>query len=520
MDTTSSTMTNETDMSEGHPRRWVVLWIMCLSLVLVVVSVSSLNVAIPAIQRSLEATGSELQWIIDSYALAFAGLLLPAGALGDRYGRRGALLFGLAIFAVASIGGLFSSSPEQLIGWRALTGAGAAFIMPATLSIVTTVFPRSERGRAIAIWAGFAGAGGAVGLIMSGLLLERFWWGSILLINVPIVIALAIGTLTLVPSSRDESEASLDPTGAVLSIVGLAALVFAIIEGPEAGWTDPLTLTAVVVAVVAVGLFLVWELRITNPMLDPRFFKDRQFSLGSLTITLAFFGIFGMFFVVTQYFQFVQGLSPLQAGVRILPYALVLLVAAPRSARVVERLGGRVVVVIGSVAAAVGFGLLALSDPSTPYLQTAVALVVVAAGVGFLMPPSTSAIVTSLPADKAGVGSAVNDLTREVGGLIGIAVVGSLVALGYRSSVSEVTADLPDDVVHAAEDSIGGLQTVAADLPAEAAGQLLDAGADAFTHGMRWGMGAAAGTMLVSAVLVAILLPRGTTSTRSQGEGS
>ena len=277
---------------EGHPDRWTILWILCGSLVLVVVSVSSLNVAIPPIQRSLNATGSELQWIIDSYALVFAGLLLPAGALGDRYGRREALLGGLFIFMVASVGGMTSDSASQLIAWRGLMGAGAALTMPATLSIVATVFGPAERSKAIAIWAGFAGAGGVVGLISSGLLLRAFWWGSVFAVNIPIVIVMIIAVVLIVPSSRDPEATPLDPVGAVLSIVGLISLVFGIIEGPEQGWMAGPTLAAFTVAIVGLGSFIVWELRTEHPMLDPRYFTDRRFSLGSLTITVAFFGIF------------------------------------------------------------------------------------------------------------------------------------------------------------------------------------------------------------------------------------
>jgi EmrB/QacA subfamily drug resistance transporter len=503
----------------GHPQRWTVLWIMCLSLVLVVVSVSSLNVAIPAIQRSLEASGSQLQWIVDSYALVFAGLLLPAGALGDRYGRRGALLFGLGVFAAASLGGVFADSPEQLIAWRALMGAGAAFIMPATLSIVATVFPPQERGRAIAIWAGFAGAGGAIGLISSGLLLERFWWGSVLLINVPLIAAMVVAIVAVVPTSRDETESPLDPVGSALSIVGLVALVYAIIEGPEVGWTSGETVGAIALAVAMLGAFVLWELRSPAPMLDPRFFRHREFSLGALTISLAFFGLFGMFFVLTQFFQFVQGHSPLAAGARILPYALVLLIVAPRSAPLADRFGARLVIGGGLTVASAGFAILAFSRPDTPYAVTGLALVIVALGVGLLMPPSTTAIVSSLPPDKAGVGSAVNDLTREVGGLIGIAVVGTLVSVGYRGSLGGATDVLAPGPREAATDSIGALLTVAAALPSDVAGPLIDRAGSAFSDGVRAGMAASAAAMAAAAILVMVLYPRVASTAEPEHEG-
>ncbi|MEL7210141.1 MAG: MFS transporter, partial [Actinomycetota bacterium] len=276
-------MNNETAVQadptpdQGHPRRWSILAILCGSLVLVVVSVSSLNVAIPPIQRSLGASGSELQWIIDAYALVFAGLLLPAGALGDRYGRREALIAGLVVFAVASLGGMVADTPTQLILWRGVMGAGAALIMPSTLSIVATVFSPAEQPRAIAIWAGFAGAGGVIGLVSSGLLLRSWWWGSVFAINLPIVALMLVAVILVVPTSKDPDGTRLDPVGAVLSIIALGAFVFGVIEGPEKGWTSPITVTAFVVAAVGLALFVRWELRSPHPMLDPRYFLDRRF---------------------------------------------------------------------------------------------------------------------------------------------------------------------------------------------------------------------------------------------------
>ncbi|MGI9624713.1 MAG: MFS transporter [Acidimicrobiales bacterium] len=488
--------------SLGHPGRWNVLWILCGSLVLVVVSVSSLNVAIPEIQRSLDASGSELQWIIDSYALVFAGLLLPAGAIGDRYGRREALVGGLMLFGVAAVGGMMSSSPAELIVWRGLMGAGAAFIMPATLSIVASVFPPAERPRAIAIWAGFAGAGGVVGLLSSGLLLRSFWWGSIFAVNMPLVALMLIAVVLFVPTSRDPEATPLDPVGSVLSIVGLVALVFGIIEGPEKGWTGGLTLGAFGIAALSLTLFVLWELRSPHPMLDPRFFRKRRFSLGSLSITAAFFGIFGMFFVLTQFLQFVQGFDALEAGVRILPYAVVLLFVSPRAAVLTERFGERVVIVGGSVLGAGGFVVLSQLRPDTSYGVVLVGLVLVAVGTGLLMPPATTALVASLPEAKAGVGSAMNDTTREVGGAIGIAVGGALLSVGYRNGLGDVTSQLSPEANEAAEDSLGGLLSVA-DSP-----ELVAAGHEAFSDGMRLALLAAAALLALAAGTIAVLYPR------------
>ena len=491
----------------GHPRKWWILSILCGSLVLIVVSVSSLNVAIPSIQRALGASGSDLQWIIDAYALVFAGLLLPAGAIGDRYGRKGALLTGLAVFGAASLASVFVAAPLPLIAMRAVMGGAAALIMPATLSILTVVFPPQERAKAIAIWAGFAGAGGAIGIISSGLLLEQFWWGSIFFVNIPIVLVMLAAVGSVVPTSRDEDHVPLDPIGSLASIVGLVALVYTIIEGPGAGWTDAVTLGAFTVAVAALVFFVRWELHTPTPMLDPRFFKNRFFAVGSLTITLVFMGLFGMFFLITQYFQFVQGVSPLGAGVRMLPVAVTLLVTAPMGPSVVARFGARNVMTVGIGSAALGFVAIALAGPATSYVWIAVALVLVGGGMAMLMPPATTAIVTSLPTNKAGVGSAVNDTTREVGGAIGIALMGSLLAIGYRSSLDGALDALPEPAREVAADSIGGLLQAISDVSPDVAASVAAAGADAFSNGMQLAMFAAAGVLAVTGVLIYRLYP-------------
>src|SRR5215471_14593312 len=307
---------------EVHQRRWFLLGVLCLSLVMVVMAVSSLNVALPTLQGQLGASATMIQWIVDSYALVFAGLLLTAGALGDRFGRKRALLFGLALFGAGSlISGLAGSADIVIVG-RAVQGAGAAFVMPATLSLITAIFPPEERQRAIAIWVGFAGAGGAIGPIVSGALLDHFWWGSAFLINVPVVVVTALAVAVFSPNSRDESATPLDPRGAVLSLVGLSALLFGIIEGPERGWTDGLVLAAFVTAAVLLVTFVRWEQAAPHPMLPLSFFSDRRFSVGSAVITTIFFLMFGWFFLFSLYLQFGRGYSPLAAGLATLPFAV------------------------------------------------------------------------------------------------------------------------------------------------------------------------------------------------------
>jgi EmrB/QacA subfamily drug resistance transporter len=473
-----------------YHRRWLILGTLCISLVMIVVAVSSLNVAIPSIQESLGASGTELQWIIDAYALVFAGALLPAGALGDRFGRKGALQFGLIVFGFAVLVASFADDPAQLIAARTVMGLGAAFIMPSTLSIVMNSFPFHERPKAIAMWAAFAGVGGALGPISSGLLLEHFWWGSVFFLNVPLVLLLLALSVPIVPTSKDPDGHPLDPIGALLAVGGLVSLVFGVIEGPEQGWVDPLTIGAFVAAVVLLVGFVRYELRQDNPMLDPRLFKLPGFGAGAATITLAFFSLFGMFFLLTQYLQFVKGYSPLAAGVRVLPNAAALMVVAPRAPKLVERFGVRRVLRTGFLLTAVGFAMLATAGRSTPIVLIIVALVCTGSGMAMVMPGASQHIVGSLPLSKAGVGSAVNDVTREVGGALGIAVLGSIVATAYRGS--DFTDVIPNtEAREVARESVGqavGVVQRALDggfIDRAEAQQLLAAAGDAFADGTR-----------------------------------
>jgi EmrB/QacA subfamily drug resistance transporter len=425
---------------EGHhyERRWWTLGVLCLSLLTIVVANASLNVALPTLARSLHADASSLQWIVDAYALVFAGLLLTAGSLGDRYGRRGALNVGLIIFGTASGLATLADSPGQLIAARATMGVGAALVMPATLSILAHVFPPEERRHAIAIWAGFAGVGLALGGVISGWLLEHLWWGSIFLLNVFVVTVALVAGAFLVPRAADDHEPGLDPVGALLSIVGLGSLIYAIIEAPTHGWLAANTLLAFGFAVAILVGFGSWELHAVEPMLDLRFFANPQFTAATTSITLMFFASFGMIFVLTQYLQLVLGLSPLASGVRLLPWAATLMVVAPRSSRLVGRFGYRVVVSSGLLVAGGGLALLAGNGVHANEALLALSMVVTAGGVGLVSAPSTGAIIASLPLNKAGVGSAVNDTTRELGGALGVAVVGSVLASIYRGGLPTV----------------------------------------------------------------------------------
>jgi EmrB/QacA subfamily drug resistance transporter len=495
--------------SHGDPRRWLVLPVMCLSLLLIVMDNTIVNVAIPTLQADLGATTSQLQWVVDSYILVFAGLLLTMGSLGDRFGRRGALALGLAIMGAASAASAFATSAGHLITTRAIMGVGAALIMPATLSIITNVFTdRRERAQAIAIWAATAGMAIAIGPVTGGWLLEHFWWGSVFLVNVPVVVvALVLGQL-LVPTSRDPAAPRVDLVGAALSIVALVALVWAIIEGPH-GWTDPAVLGAFAVAAVVSGVFVVWERRMTQPMLDISFFADPRFSAASGALMLTFFAMMGSLFLLTQFLQSVLGYSALETGVRLLPMAAVQMVLAPLSAKIVERIGSKIVVASGLVIAAGGLLLLSRLAPGATYGQIVVALMVLAAGLALVMPPATESIMGSLPPAKAGVGSAVNDTARQVGAALGVAVLGSIMSSTYRPRVSDAIAGrgVPADVGEAITDQIGAAMSVAERLGGAPGRALADVASTGFADGMGRAFVVGAAALLLGAVMTALFLP-------------
>jgi len=438
-----------------YERRWWTLGVLCISLVMIVMANASLNVALPTLADDLHASSSSLQWIVDAYSLVFAGLLLTAGSLGDRYGRRLALNGGLIVFGAASLFAVLSNSSTAVIGARAVMGVGAAFVMPATLSILAHVFPPNERPRAIAIWAGFAGFGVAMGGVVSGALLEHFWWGSIFLINVFVVVVALVAGFFLIPKSREKIHAPLDPLGALLSIAGLSALVYGIIEAPDNGWLSAQTLGTFAIAIAILSAFVWWQWKAKEPMLDLRFFRNPRFTAATTAITLVFFAMFGTYFIFTQYLQFVHGYDPLSAGIRMVPWALAYIVSATQSAKLVERFGQRLVVSSGLVIGGAGLATVALTSSLTAsYWWFALGIVIEALGMGITTAPSTGAIMQSLPLHKAGVGSAVNDTTRELGGALGVAVLGSLVASHFRSSFGSAIAGLPAKATHSLAEAL------------------------------------------------------------------
>jgi MFS transporter, DHA2 family, integral membrane protein len=391
---------------------------------------------------------------------------------------------------------------------RAVMGIGAAFVMPATLSIVTSVFPPVERPKAIATWAGFAGAGGALGPLLGGFMVEHFGWSAVFLVNLPLVVITIVLVSLRVPTSRDETERRLDVTGAVISVVALGALLFGIIQGPDEGWGSPVVLGSFALAVVAGVVFVLWELRVDEPMLDPRFFRIPAFRAGSGVITSLFFGMFGMFFLISQYLQFVKGYSPLMAGTATLPSAFTLILVTPRSPTFVRLWGARRVVVLGMLLVSAGFGLFTLLGPNTPYVVVAIGLVIIATGMGFAMAPASTAIVSSLPLSKAGVASAVNDVTREVGGALGIAVLGTVLTSRFTSLMDgRIPAAAPDTVRTGARSSISAAIAIADKVPPQFADALRDGARASFTDAMNTAFVISAVLLFVMALVASRAVP-------------
>ncbi len=496
-----------------YARRKVILGVLCLSLVLVVAAVSSVNTAIPSIRAQLLPTDSQLLWIVDLYAVVFAGLLLPAGALGDKFGRRGALQIGLAVFGLASVLSSQAGSPTALLLFRGLMGVGAALIMPSTLSLLTSVFPPQERAGAIAVWTGFAGAGGVIGTLMGGLMLNSFWWGSVFFISVPITVLALILVTVLCPSSREHKARRLDPVGSVLSVIGFAALLYGIIEGPEKGWGSIHSVGAFMLAIIGLVGFVMWERRVAEPMLNMKFFAIRRFGIGSLGVTFVFLAMFAMFFLMAQYLQSVRGYSPLRSGFATLPFAIAMIALSPRGPSLGQKFGTKRVVTAGFLIMPIALLLLSFISDGTPYWYIALCLVVMAVGPALCIPTLSSGIVLSLPLDQAGVGSAVNDTTREVGGAIGIAVLGTILSSHYRDGVKQALSQLPPEaapIADATRRGVGILASIvqtapndpqlAAQLP-ELQG-LLEVARHEFVGGMQVGFRVAAVLLAVVAVAV------------------
>ena len=489
-------------------RPGAVLAVMCLAVFAVNVDTTIVNVTLPTLVAELGATTRDLQWIVDSYLLVFAALVLAGGSLSDRLGRRAVLVAGLVVFGLGNAVAAFADTPGQLIAARAFTGIGAAAVFPTTLSILTQVFrERAARARAIGLWGASTGLAVAFGPITGGALLEGFWWGSTFLVKLPIAL-LAIGlVLALVPESRDPAAPRLDVPGLVLSALALGALVTTIIEAPKHGWSSPVTLLGLTAAAVLLVAFVRRERTTAEPMLDLRLFADRRFTAAALAITVAFFALFGFIFLITQYFQFLRGYSPLETGLRILPVALCVAVGSVAGTLLVVRLGNKLVVTTGLLCLAVAYAWVSTASGATSYAELAGQMVFLGLGMGLTSAPATESIMGAVQTDKAGIGSAVNDATREVGGTLGVAVIGSVFASLYADAVDSAVAGVPAEAARQAEDSVGAALAVAARLP-EGPGAALRTAAEAgFFDGLQAGCLVAAGVALAGAVVAALALP-------------
>ena len=485
-------------MVDRNPRRWLILGVLCLSLLVVVVDNMVLNIAIPSLIRDLGASTAQIQWIIDAYILVFAGLLLTAGSLSDRHGRRRGLVIGLIVFGGASVLATLCRTPEQLIAVRGLMGVGAAFLMPGTLSILTTVFAEDERKKAIAIWSSVLMLGALGGPSLGGLLLEHFWWGSIFLLNVPIAV-LGIGAaLAIIPESRGAASRP-DLLGALLSMIGMTALVWGVINSAQHGWNAPSTLGGFAVAVAGLGAFAWWERRVAEPMLPLTLFRNRNFAGASLSIVLLSFSAGGVLLALTQYLQFVLGYEPLRAGAAFIPMLVTAMVFNGVGVVIDKRFGTRTALAAGLLLMSAGFVVLASLSPGDGYPKLALALVVLGMGSGTAGPAAYGTLMSALPPERVGVGSAVNDTVQQVGTALSVAVLGSVLTATYRAA-------MPADVAAQARDSIGDALGIAA---ATGDAALVRVAQDSFVSAIAsTSLIGVVGGILAAVVAVAVLRPK------------
>ena len=498
-------------MKTRTDRRWWILAVLCLSVLLVVVDNTIVNVALPTISKDLHASTEALQWIVDGYTLTFAGLLLVGGNLGDRLGRRRVLQLGLALFGLTSVGAALAHTSAELIAARAAMGVAAALIYPATLALLNNVFtvPR-ERATAIGIWSAVSGLAVAIGPVSGGALLQHFSWSSVFYVNVPLVVVALVAGRLLLPESRDPRAGRFDPLGALLSVAGITLLTWSIIEAPRHGWGSAATVGGIGGALFILAVFGWWQTRRPDPMLDVRLFRNPRFSAASGAIALAFFGLFGFIFMITQYFQVVRGYDPLGAGLATLPFAVVTAAFSPAAIAVMKRVGTKVVVAFGLALMSSGFVVAASTAAGSPYWgKVVIAMSLMAAGLAFTTGPATEAIMGALPRDKAGAGSAVNDTTREVGGTLGVAIIGSVLNSGYGSHVVTALTGLgaPTAVAHEAGQSVVAGVITAAHFPAALQPAAADAVRQAFMTGIHQGSLVAAGVTAVATIAALAFLP-------------
>ncbi|HEU4758613.1 MAG TPA: MFS transporter [Dehalococcoidia bacterium] len=492
--------------SRAYKLRWVTLGVLSLSLLLIEVDMTIVNVALPTIQKEFGASGSAVQWVVDSYVLVFAGLLLFMGSVGDRFGRKKALQGGLVLFAVASAAAAQAGSAEQLIGTRAVMGVAAALIMPATLAIIIDVFPRDEQLKAISAWSGAAILGVPGGPILGGWLLTQFYWGSVFYVAVPVAVVALVAGLALVPESRDPAPARLDRMGALLSVAMLSTVVYGIIEAPERGLLAAEVLGALTASAALGTAFMLHELRTDEPLLNVRLFLDRALSVSYLAIVLTFGSMVGMLFLLTQYLQFAEGYSPLQSGLRTVPIAAGFVAGAALADNMVKRYGVRSVMTAGLLLVAAAFAGISQAMGDAPYVALGAGLFGVGFALSFVMTPATASVMSAVPGRNVGVGSALNDTGRQVGAALGVALLGSLTKALYSSQVS-VPSGLPSGMAEPAKNSVGGASIVAEVLGGSIGDALRSAASAAFADAAAVAMIAVTVVALVTAAVVVHVMP-------------
>jgi len=504
---------NRSILSEkpGYSTRWIGLAFLSVCVVVIAIDNTVLNVALPSLSRALNANASDLQWIVDAYVLVFAALLLTTGTLSDRFGRKRLLLLGLVVFAIGSLAAALANSTITLMAARAFTGIGAAMMLPSTLSLITTTFVDDERLQAFSIWASIFSLGFAVGPIVGGFLLEHGSWQLVFFINLPVIAVAFIGASRFLTESRDEHPSRFDFIGIVLSAVGLFSLVYGIISAGGHGWTTPDVLISLTVAIIVLSVFAWWENRNPHAMLPLSVFKNRSFTAASLAITLTVFAIGGSLFFVSQYYQTVRGYDTLTAGFASLPQALSFFVMSQLAVRINKRFSARQAISFGIGLASAGMLIMALTfHVDTPYLVTVIGQLLLSIGMGAAVSPATNVIMSSVPQDKAGVGSAVNDTTRELGGALGIAILGAVMFATYRQDVQHLVARFPQlssDVLQQISSSIQGAHAAAAVLPGDMARVVLDTANGAFVSGITQAMLIGAVISGLGALLVFFALP-------------
>ncbi|HTX84923.1 MAG TPA: MFS transporter [Streptosporangiaceae bacterium] len=495
---------------QSHPGRWLALGVLCVSLLIVTLDNTVLNVVLPTLVRDLRATDTQLQWIVDSYVMVFAGLLLVAGSVADRIGRKRTFLAGLTLFAAGSTWAAFSGSVGMLIAARASMGIGGALIMPSTLSIITNMFAdRTERQRAIGMWAGTSGLGIALGPIIGGLLLAHFWWGSVFLINVPIAAIGLAFAIPLVPDSKNQAARAPDIAGALLSVAGLGLLLWSIIEAPEEGWTSALVIAAGLGGLAVLAAFAVWERMSSHPMLRLEFFRQRSFSAAISSVGLAMLGLFGALFVLTQFLQFDLGYTPLQAGLRVLPAAGAIALIAPLSAVLIRASGTKLTAAAGLLTIGAGLWQISLASVTTGYTGTLPGMILLGVGAGLVIPAATASVMGSVPPEHTGIGSATNGAVLQVGGALGVAIIGSLLNTRYQGKITAAVSPyhVPHAVMSLISGSLGGALMVAAHVGGGLGADLAQAARSAFISGMDLGLATGAGVALAGGILALAWLP-------------